>query len=105
MDEDEVHLLRSFQDPSKSEALNQEEHRVRGKQACFRQESLKRCGCDTSLVALNSHRRIQSEAGEKGWRIVYREEEKRGHVSTEYCTTGSQPGLDGCTCAVIVSVL
>ena len=56
-------------------------------------------------MTLNSHRGIRWEAGEKGLRIGYGEVEEMGHVSTEYGTIGSQPVMDGCVCAVIVSVL
>ena len=35
---------------------------------------------------------------EKEWRIGYVDGYEMGHVSTEYCTIGSQPGMDGSWC-------
>jgi len=97
MDGDEV-FPRSFENGST--ALNQKEQCVHAKQSCVPQKK-----CKILRWIESATERCIEEAGDKGWRIGYGEGEERCHVSTEYGTIGSQPWLDECVCAVIVSVL
>jgi len=97
MDEDEIHYLRSSQDPLKSEAL-----RSTRKNTAFTESSYVFSRKVQHLRVV--HFTGGSDHPQKG--TFGRQERKdkglaavKDHVCTEYCTIGSQPGIDGWVCA------
>ena len=98
MNKDEIHFLRSFQDPVKSDALRS----IRNNTA-FGMEVAEAAVHWWLWTATEGY--VGKQERNDGERIGYGEGNEVGHVSTEYCSIGSQPVMDGCVCGVIVSVL